>query len=313
MELYVPVGHGWWDDATWRFGEVFGDDRLAQQYLVIHDGVYEERDGYYATYDREFPEREIKCVTPEQFHALGKWRFVMPSVQENQHGYHRLAQRCGATSLYQVGNRGQRIDWSLEPLVLCSAEQRLDGRGVRYHQEFDKDGMFAYRPPEPGAETSAASFVNCFTLMPSQWATFKAVEAEMPDWRWGVYGEQGRDGKLCPTSLVRDAMAQYGWAWHDKPQGDGFGHVIHYWAAVGRPLIGHAAHYAGLYAGPLWEDGITAVTLDGRTHGDVAALLRAYASDPGRHAQMCLRIRDRLEELVDYDREEVAIRALLGL
>ena len=37
FDLFVAKGHEWWDEGYWRFGEVWGDDRLAQQFLGLND------------------------------------------------------------------------------------------------------------------------------------------------------------------------------------------------------------------------------------------------------------------------------------
>ena len=88
--------------------------------------------------------------------------------------------------------------------------------------------------------------------------------------------------------------------------GDGFGHVIHNWAAIGRPLIGHASHYAGKLAEGLWEDGVTCIDLDRHGVGELPGLL-----DSLDNVAMGRAIRDRFESLVDYDEEAEQIRALL--
>ena len=60
-----------------------------------------------------------------------------------------------------------------------------------------------------------------------------------PDNHTALRGSKSPNGNLTPVGNVAEEMARATWAYHDKPTGDGFGHVIHNWAAVGRPLIGH--------------------------------------------------------------------------
>jgi hypothetical protein len=133
----------------------------------------------------------------------------------------------------------------------------------------------------------------------------------MPDYHFSVHGHDGEDGVVHPTSAIADHMEWAGWAWHDKPQGDGFGHVIHYWASIGRPLIGHASYYAGLMPSMFWEDGVTCLDLDARSLADTAQLVREISSDPDRHREMCRAIRERVDTLVDFDSEAAAVAALL--
>lgn len=326
--MYIPVGHDWWDLGYWRFGQVFGDDRLARQYLNLSDATlvlgsddavpaYTARPHpsgeHYTMRDfNEYPDREIKAVTIEQFKALGDWAFTIATVQDNQAGFDRLARESGARAIYQIGNRSQQVDWRLDPLVLSSSEAEIRGRGVTIHQEYEKDTVFAYRPP-PENLHRIGSFVNCFTFISPEYAYWQAAQSDLQEFECRTHGSDGPDGKVVPTTTLADKMASYGFGWHDKPQGDGFGHVIHYLASVGRPLIGHASYYRGLFAGPLWEDGVTCVSIDGRRPHEVAALVREIAADPERHEEMCRAIRARVDELVDFDRDEHAVRTLLGL
>ena len=128
----------------------------------------------------------------------------------------------------------------------------------------------------------------------------------MPERTFRIHGIDGIDGNIKPTKDVGTLMRSYGWAWHDKVTGDGFGHVIHNWAATGRPLIGHASHYAGQMAGPLWEDGVTAIDLDRHAVSELPALLETLDNVAMGHA-----IRDRFEELVDWEAEADEVRQLL--
>jgi hypothetical protein len=105
-------------------------------------------------------------------------------------------------------------------------------------------------------------------------------------------------------------MASYAWAWHDKAQGDGFGHVLHTWAAVGRPLIGHARHYQGKAGEHFWRDLETCIDLDNRSMDENVALIRAIAADPDRHRAMCEAIRAEFDT-IDWEGEAAAIEALL--
>lgn len=315
--LYVPVGHDWWDEGYWRFGQVFGDDRLAQQYLVTEGRRWIPVPGYeggartfWLTRDPEYPTRDIRGVSLAGAREM-EWDFVVASVQENQQGFARFAQERGAKYVYQIGNTGQQVDWALNPLAIVTAEAEIKGNGVRVHQEYDKDWTFAHRPLiNP---YSIASFVNCFDRIPEEWKRFRRFEKELRDFTIHVYGHDGRNGLVQPTSQVAYKMADHGFAWHDKPQGDGFGHIIHYWASIGRPLIGTKAYYKNRMAEPLWEDGVTAITLDGKSRERVVQEIRDVAADPARHLEMCRAIRAKIDELVDFDAEEQLIRQLLGL
>ena len=291
IDLYIPVGSEWYEAGVWQFGRwTWGDDRLAQQFLA-RDGV--ERDSAH-------PERVHNVITYPEAQNLD-WDFVIASVPDNYSGYHAFAREHGAKFVIQAGNTNQHIAWELEPLVLNSSEMPIHGRGVTYHQEFSLSD-FRYAP----AETQIiGSFVNCMDRMPC-WNWLADARKLMPERTFRIHGIDGEHGNVKPTKDVGTLMRSYGWAWHDKITGDGFGHVIFNWAAVGRPLIGHASHYNGKLGGPLWEDLVTCIDLDRHEVSELPALM-----DSLDNAQMGAAIRDRFDELVDYEEAADAVRRLL--
>ncbi|HXI79842.1 MAG TPA: hypothetical protein VNM34_03385 [Verrucomicrobiae bacterium] len=291
--LYTPVGLDWWTAGYWRFGQGYGDDRLAQQFLRHDFDV-----------DGEFPDAPIATVTLEQAQAMD-WDYVISSVPDNERGFWRFAQEHGAQFVEQVGNTGQWVDWSLDPLVLSSSEMPIEGRGVVYHQEMDP---IAFAPPLWAHD--AASFVNCMPSMGTCWDLLREAQQLAPIDVYGIDGTAGPEAIVKPNTRLIASMAVYGWGWHDKQQGDGFGHVIHSWAAVGRPLVGHASHYRGKMAESFWDDLVTCIDLDRHSVADAVDIIRTIS--PTQHEAMCREIRARFDA-IDYDAEADAIRDLLGL
>jgi hypothetical protein len=112
-------------------------------------------------------------------------------------------------------------------------------------------------------------------------------------------------------SKVAERLAATGWVWHDKRIGDGYGHVIHNAAAMGRPLIGHASHYKGLAGEPLWRDLDTCIDLDRHQPADVLRLMRAIKADRDWYREITCRTRATFESLVDFDAEAERIRTIL--
>lgn len=305
IEVYTPVGYDWFDEGYWQFGAQHFGRALADQYLGI-DAKYERGDGAYRTFDPAHPERVIRCVTREEFAALGGWTHIVATVQDNQAGFARLAREVGAKYVYQVGNTRQQVDWGLDPLALVSSEVPISGRGVLIHQPFDHTTTFRYRDPaEAGPVVS--SFVNLMPRLPD-WPLVMGYQSMLPDLEWRTYGIDGPDGNLHPVGAIADAMAASRWALHCKPTGDGFGHVIHNWAAVGRPLVGRASYYRGQLAERFWQDLVTCIDLDQRTPQENAALLRDMT--PERYRAMCEAIRAEFDR-IDWEAEAAAVRGLL--
>jgi hypothetical protein len=298
LEVWLPKGMEWFDEGYWVHGAGHMGDILARQYLLMPDT------------DSATPERKHRMCTLEEFRAMGEWAVICPTVQENQHGFARLAQEVGAAYAYGVGNTGQRIDWSLDPFVLSSSEAPLLGRGMIVHQEFDMEGAFAYSP-FAGNRRSVASFLINFHRLPG-YPLFEEAKALLPKWDFRCYGH-GPDGWTEPTSRLGELMRRTAFAWHDKPTGDGFGHSIHGWAAVGRPLIGHASYYRGQLAEDLWEDGVTCIDLDKHSPAETARLMEEIASTPEMHAGMCQEIAKRVRSRIDFAAEAQRVAEGLGL
>jgi hypothetical protein len=288
--LYTPTGHDWWDRWFWSFGRgTYEDDRLARQFLMDMNQ------------DGEFPDAPINRVGLER--ALGMdWAYVIASVPDNEAGFHKFANMVGAQYVVQIDNTGQYVDWSRDPLALSSSEMPLEGKGVQYHQELDP---IEYRLPVN--RRSAASFVNCMTSMGPCWDLLKSASDRM---LIDVYGIDGPDGVVKPYSKLLDLMGSVGWGWHDKAQGDGFGHVIHSWAAVGRPLIGHASHYKGKMAEVFWRDMETCIDLDRHSVDEAVQIIKTIPL--ADHEAMCLAIRAEFDK-IDYSAEADRIADLLGI
>src|SRR5688500_8804282 len=290
-DVYIPVGGEWWDENIWQFGKwAWGDDRLARQFLN-RDAV--ERDDAH-------PERLHNVVTYSEAEQMD-WDYVVASVPDNYTGYHAFARKHGAKFVIQAGNTNQHIAWELEPLVLNSSEMPIQGRGVTYHQEFSLDD-FHYSDAD---SQIVGSFVNCMDRMPC-WPWLDEARRLMPERTFRIHGIDGFDGNIKPTRDVGTLMRSYGWGWHDKVTGDGFGHVIHAWAAVGRPLIRHAGRYFRKMGGPLGEDGVTCSELAKHSVGELTGLM-----DSLDNVAMGRASRVSFDELVEFEGEANQIRALL--
>lgn len=311
-DLWTPVGEEWFSEGYWSFGRKHFGRELADQYLAIGDAAWSRwqgADGTYQRVDREYPDREIKGITLEAAKSM-TWDIVMATVQENQEGFARFAREVGAQYAYQVGNTNQQIDWSLDPSALVSAESPIVGRGVRYHQEMD--ASYRWHPPSEADRYRVGSFVNLMPRIECWPLMFQAWQALQPAFTFSIHGHGCPDGIVHPTTAVAQAMAGFGWGWMDKITGDGFGHVIWGWAAVGRPIIGHASHYRGKLGEVLWRDGETCIDLDKHSITETAQLIRDISADPDRHAAMCDQIRRAFEAHYDPERDARAIGELLA-
>ena len=142
-----------------------------------------------------------------------------------------------------------------------------------------------------------------------EWPIAADLLARLP-FRSLIYGIDGTDGNLHPVSEIAEAMARSAFALHLKVTGDGFGHVLHNWAAVGRPLVGRGRYYAGQRGERFWQDGVTSIDLDLRTPDESAALIREVWADKARYRGMCEAIRSEFDR-IDWNEEAREIAGLL--
>lgn len=312
--LWTPVGTDWQAAGYWAFGQnVPGlTEALARQYLEPHEGVWRRAILGWTTEDPEFPGAPIRGLALDEAKGM-TWAFVVATLDDNQWGFKRFSDEVGARFVVQVGNTGQHVAWNLDPLAIVSSEVPIVGRGVRYHQEMDPA---ATRRIDPGtawyvAEKRIASFVNCFPSIGSCYEVWLAAHARFSGFAFGEYGIDGAHGVIKPIAAIADRMGDALFGWHDKVHGDGFGHVIHGWAAVGRPLIGHASHYRGKMAEHFWRHGETCIDLDRVNLEEAARMARDVAQDRDRYAAMCHAIRAEFDR-IDHEEEAEAIRRLLA-
>lgn len=327
--LHTPYGMDWWTEWVWSFGRsTYNDDRLARQFLEYPASPVDG--GYVTTEDEEFPRAPISGVTLERARRE-RWDIVIASIADNQSGFAKFAREQGAQYVVQCGNTGQYIDWSREPVVLNSSEMPLLGPGITYHQELDPvfvrtrevltdeyvtDGPVSRRVRVPAPDPDPCTVRSFVHLMNETHAfpIWNQMRAELDGYTFERFGHAPPSedptyrGNAKPIDRIAALMATAGWGFHDKPVGDGFGHVVHGWAAVGRPLIGHGSHYRGKLAEPFWQDGVTCIDLDKHTVAEAVEIVRAITPDVYR--AMCAAIRAEYDR-IDYAAEAAAIADLL--
>jgi hypothetical protein len=237
------------------------------------------------------------------------WDIVLASVSCHQQTFWKLARRFGAQFVHQVGNAKHAIDRHVPQIILASAKLPHGVRGIEYHQEFSLATFRAERcQPERRHDVGSFMLRLDATSGDYRWlADHMAV-------RWTEYGgrQPSDPDYLSPMSAVADAMRGCGWIWHDKRIGDGYGHVLHNAAAIGRPLIGHASNYRGLLGEPFWQDLKTCIDLDRHDPHEALRLIQAISADAEWHGEMCETMAARFREAVDFDAEAAAIRKALG-
>jgi hypothetical protein len=267
------------------------------------------------------PGREMRMATMAQARSLGL-DLVISTLAENEEGLHDFAREIGAHYGIQVGNQGAPNAWGLAEFALLSVT--TPGfhpwiPHVTYHQEFDLE---TYRPEWPPARPEeVATRVQCYTGTPG-YERFVRLSQAVPGARFRHYGHCGDHddlwgGDALSVPDIADQMRAAGIGWHDKRWSDGYGHVIHSWFAVGRPVLVSARYYLGLddgarkLAADLLVEGETSFDIDARSDADLADLIRRLIQDQDYHRTISENATRRFREVVDFDAEAAAIRGML--
>jgi len=327
-ELYRPIGWDWKERGIWRFEQhqPYGEG-VAHQFLdqwpgdasVIDtrlDPLPIESVAYSLRNDTTHPGQVQRLVTWQQAMDL-KPDLVLCTLAENEQGMWTFAQEVGAHYGIQVGNQGAENLWPIAEFGLLSVT--TPGLTpwkpfVTYHQEFDL-GLF--RPDGGGGAIGdlVMNRVQCTTQTPDH-ERWRRLAAMVPEARWRWYGHcEPRDewwgGDHSTTAEVAASMHQASIAWHPKRWSDGYGHVIHNWFAIGRPVIASAGYYADKLAGPLFEEGVTSFDMDRMSDGDLAVVVRKLLRHDDLWQRMCEAAADRFAQVVSFDAEAEAIRTML--
>ena len=265
-----------------------------------------------------------KAITFEVFMKMDI-DIVIASIPQHIEPFRKLANQHPNKPkvIYQIGNSWNinRTEASLLDGVLSSAKLPLgvtfngyNGQplvAVEYHQEFDLDTFSSFTLHEP--ENIIRSFVNCFSLdnlFAYDWALFQEIEKLMPEWKFETLGGQCRDGAAHGSNELSSIMRMSKFIWHTKAGGDGYGHVLHNSAAVGRPLIIRKQYYQGKMGEALIKDGETAIVIDGLSTQQIIDKI-LYYSEPDRYQALCKNVRDNFNKEVDFDKEYLDIKQFL--
>ena len=330
--LLRPIGMEWFDQEYWNFERQWHGDAVAKQYLMpwgsdIAPTNWSEAAAALLTRYDPSHDRWQNLITLDEARDNPP-DIVMASVAHNHEGFHRFAREVGAKFGLHLGNvRFSPIDmaedrWDLADfgIVTSILPAPVDKPHVVVHQEFSLED-FRHEPPDPLSvkftPMRVSSFVNCFPENVNAYAGWKSVAGIRPQYDWRVYGAYGSVpedeyacGNIDKCSAVGDAMRASDIAWHTKQWSDGFGHVIHDWFAVGRPVVGHEWYYKNQLAGPLWQEGVTSFDLTDKSPDEVAGIIDRLHNDPDLRLRMGENAAARFREVVNFDEEEQAIRRM---
>lgn len=328
-KVYRPIGVEWHEKGFWK---VYDHPATAAQFLGINgatldgtpplnetSGMISSEDGpaYWLCHDIDSGQYN-KAITYDEF-LRANIDIIIASLPQHIEPFRKLCELHPnhPKLIYQIGNA-----WNIPPglrvrNVMASAiiHEPIppDVHFISYHQEFDT--KIFYPKPDytnmPGQNIS--SFVNCFSidgLFTRDWELFQKVESLMSVWNFRCYGGQCRDGSKGPTSVLADAMREAAFIWHTKFGGDGYGHIIHNSAAIGRPMITKIGYYMGKMGMSLMKDGETCIAIDGLEPEAIVNKI-LYYYEPKRYAQLCENVVNNFKSVVHFDVESLALQNFL--
>lgn len=308
-EVFSPIGTEWFNEGYWRMAEIYNNAvETISQYLGFQQGELQE-DGYYKILD---PANNIyhRGITLDKFKEIDI-DIIICTLPQHIDAYRELIRRFkpNAKLIYQIGNVDWHniIPWDKVDNILASVKEFKYPAGKHvlfYKQEFD---LSIFHPTDSLVKNEIASFVNC---LPNHEYFYSLKGVLSPEYKLRSYGQSCPDGIITTTSEMANIMNICKFGYHNKPHGDGYGHVIHNWFAVGKPVIINLSDYTDKLAGELLVDGKTCIDISNARFYELADIIKNISDL--QYADMCGAVRDIFKEKVDFKHDAVNMREFLS-
>lgn len=325
-EVYRPIGLDWFHEGYWRINDQVD---TATQYLStdqsfrpadgtpplneINSGQVHFPEGFGAFFCEDIGGGERnKAILLEDFKKV-KFDILIASLPQHIEPFKKLIQlyQPQAKLIYQIGNQWQ-VNARDVTNVMASAKVTIPDNvnGVIYHQEFDTN-IFKYEAPK--RHRTCYSFINCLgtaDLFRDDWTLFLQLEAMLPDWEFKSFGGQCRDGNMQGSQALADKMREADFIFHCKTGGDGYGHIIHNAASVGRILITREKDYFDKLAQPLIQQA-NHIRVDDKKASHIADEIVECYSNESLFLLKSENAHKAFVKNVDFDKESVRIKKFL--
>lgn len=315
-ELYRPIGLEWYTEGYWN---VYPHIDTAKQFLATDQATnkpkdirgnplsnreclnanYTEADGIYYIVSPTKPDVVSRAITLQKFKDT-QFDIIVSSIPNHIEPFNRLIAQFQpkAKHIFQVGNAWGHLPGVKNIMASTSPFSAPDINTCFYHQEFRLD-WFKYEPPqEHKTVNSYIHWMNGKELIDN-------LRVKLPDFKFVTYGA-GMEQSICATQDIANTMINSAFTWHYKPEGDGYGHVLHNSFACGRPVIIVSKYYTGKLGGQLLVPDKTCIEFIGNNVStglnNLAQNLRKY-SHPDIHARMCEQTYSKFKETVNFDYE----------
>lgn len=319
-ELYRPIGTEWHTEGFWMIynhpatvAQYLGLDQASVLPTDVHGVPLKEQDrknlhidgsdGIYSVWDPTY-KISYKAITLEAFKDT-QFDIVLSSIPQHIPMYNKLITQYqpSAKHIFQIGNRWSQAA-GIKNIMASTSHFNSSVNTVFYHQEFDLN-IFKYE--EPIFHNTVGSYVH-YMKDPG---TMENVKSLLPGWQFTRYGAGAVP--LQGVDTVANTMRNSSFTWHNKPGGDGFGHVIFSTYACGRPAIVWGNQYTNCLASKLFTHGETCIDaseLFSSSDSEISKLLQYYG-EPERHKAMCENAYNRFKEVVNFDEDFKKIKKFL--
>lgn len=307
-ELYRQIGLEWFSEGFWKINN---QEDTARQFLELGSTP---SDGTRPLNDPTNPLviDGCKVITLDAF-KNSRFDILIASLPQHIEPFKKLIElyQPGAKLIYQIGNQWQVSAKDVKN-VMASAKVVIPDsvNGVTYHQEFDIN-IFHYEAPQRNRKIY--SFINCLStadLFSSDWALFLQLERMMPEWEFKSFGGQCRDGNMQGAQALADKMREADFIFHCKTGGDGYGHIIHNAASVGRMLITREKDNFDKLAQPLVQQS-NSIVVDGKTPSQIMDEITKSFEDPALFELNSSQMHKVFERNCNFDRESERIKKFL--
>lgn len=317
--LYRPIGLEWFEQGYWKIAEPYLNNMATIRQFLAKDSV--PSDGSQPLNQTDSVENGIhkiwdaahgyyqKAIELETFKQMD-FDIVIATVPDHIAAYKKLITDTGSKAklVFQLGNIGwhNSIPWQLIDNVMASVKPFPVPSGkntIFYKQEFD---LNVFKPSNSAPEQLITSFVNCLP----QGNKFYELEKALPEYKFEAHGITCRDGICQSTQEIANLMGRSSFGYHFKPQGDGFGHVLHNWFAIGRPILVGCDDYKDKLAGGLLEDMVTCIDISHRNAQEAADIVRRVVNGPD-YERMCTAVKNRFKMRVNFEEDAYKVKQFI--
>lgn len=314
FDVFRPIGMDWFKEGFWAINS---QEDTARQFLDIDsqptDGTPplnkplardNRMNDCFKVRDPGDKTHHWAC-TLDHFKRV-KFDYVIASIPAHVEPFKRLIAKYNpeAKLIIQMGNNWN-LDYYEGENVLASIEPRTSrANAIFYHQEFDLD-IFSQTPVPISKKIH--SYVNVIGEIPMAWNSYDTLKKHLEPRGWEVksFGGQCPDGNMTGPVELADSMYHAEFILHVKPQGDGYGHILHNAYAMGRPVITHSRHYQGQLGSRLLMPG-TFIDID--CFGGIEGAMAYIENMPDEEVKLMGQLAyERFKEVVDFESEAKAI------